>query len=328
MRERVSVSTARSFAWIALSLLCALAPALAQQYPARPVRVVVPFEAGGALDAIARVITPALSEGWGQQVIVENRAGAGGNIGAQAAARSKPDGYTLFVNTPSFAVNPSLQTNLPYDPEKDFAPISMLAWTNGVLLVPPSLPVKSVKALVALAKGRPGELTYASTGPGTAGHLNMELFRNLTGIDVVHVPYKSVGQAQTDLMAGRVMMWITSLPGAVPHIKSGRVRALAVSGTKRSAAIPDVPTMQEAGVQSYEAISWYGMFAPAGTPQEAIAKINAEVRRVLQTPEIMQRFAAIGVEPSAGTPAELAKYLRGEIIKWARVVKSAKLRAD
>jgi tripartite-type tricarboxylate transporter receptor subunit TctC len=161
-------------------------------------------------------------------VLVENRAGAGGNIGAQVAARSKPDGYTLFVNTPAFAVNPSLQKDLPYHPEKDFAPVSMLAWTNGVLLVPPSLPVRSVKELVALAKARPGELTYASTGPGTAGHLNMELFRHLTAIDVVHVPYKSVGQAQTDLIAGRVMLWITSLPGAVPHIKSGRVRALAV----------------------------------------------------------------------------------------------------
>ena len=314
--------------WFVVAAALCFSNAAAQDYPARSVRVIVPFEAGGALDAIARIIAPRLSDAWGQQVIVENRAGAGGNIGAQAAARSKPDGYTLFVNTPSFAVNPSLQKNLPYDPEKDFAPISMLAWTNGVLLVPPSLPVKSVKELVALAKARPGELTYASTGPGTAGHLNMELFRNLTRIEVVHVPYKSVGQAQTDLMAGRVMMWITSLPGAVPHIKSGRVRALAVSGTKRSAAIPDVPTMQEAGVQSYEAISWYGMFAPAGTPHEAIAKINADVARVLQLPEVRQRFAAIGVEPSAGTPAELAKYLRSEIVKWANVVKSAKLRAE
>jgi len=314
--------------WLVVAVAFYASTASAQDYPARSVRVIVPFEAGGALDAIARIITPKLSEAWGQQVIVENRAGAGGNIGAQAAARSKADGYTLFVNTPSFAVNPSLQKNLPYDPEKDFAPISLLAWTNGVLLVPPSLPVRSVKALVALAKARPGELTYASTGPGTAGHLNMELFRNLTRIDVVHVPYKSVGQAQTDLMAGRVMMWITSLPGAVPHIKSGRVRALAVSGTKRSAAIPDVPTMQEAGVESYEAISWYGMFAPADTPHEVIAKINAEVARVLQMTEVRQRFAAIGVEPSPSTPDELAKYLRSEIVKWANVVKTAKLRAE
>jgi tripartite-type tricarboxylate transporter receptor subunit TctC len=314
--------------WLVIAVALCTSSAVAQDYPARSVRVIVPFEAGGALDAIARIITPKLSEAWGQQVLVENRAGAGGSIGAQAAARSKPDGYTLFVNTPSFAVNPSLQKDLPYDPEKDFAPVSMLAWTNGVLLVPPSLPVKSVKALVALAKARPGELTYASTGPGTAGHLNMELFRNLTGIDVVHVPYKSVGQAQTDLMAGRVMMWITSLPGAVPHIKSGRVRALAVSGARRSGALPGVPTMQEAGVASYEAISWYGMFAPAGTPREVVSKLNVDVTRTLQAPDVKQRFASIGVEPSGSTPEYLARYLHTEILKWAQVVKTAKLRAE
>ncbi len=315
-------------AWIAFILVLFASDTIAQDYPTRSVRIIVPFEAGGALDAIARIITPKLTETWGQQVLVDNRAGAGGNIGAQAAARAKPDGYTLFVNTPAFAVNPSLQKDLPYQPEKDFAPISLLAWTNGVLLVPPSLPVKSVKALVALAKARPGELTYASTGPGTAGHLNMELFRQLTGIDVVHVPYKSVGQAQTDLIAGRVTLWITSLPGAVPHIKSGRLRALAVSGAKRSSALPAVPTMQEAGVASYEAISWYGMFAPAGTPRDVISKVNADVTRTVHMPDVQQRFATIGVEPLGSTPEALAKHLHSEITKWAQVVKAAKLRAE
>lgn len=302
--------------------------ALAQDYPARPVRIIVPFEAGGTLDAIARHLTPKLSETWGQQVIVENRAGAGGNIGAQAAARSKADGYTLFVNTPAFAVNISLHKDVGYHPEKDFAPISLLASTNGVLLVPPSLPVKSVKDLIALAKGNPGELTYASTGSGTAGHLNMELFRSLTAINVVHVPYKSVGQAQTDLMAGRVMLWITSLPGAVPHIKSGRLRALAVSGARRSESVPDVPTMQEAGVKGYEAVSWYGMFAPAGTASNTISKINTDVVRAVQSADVKQRFAAIGVEPIGSTPEHLAKYLRAEITKWAQVVKATGMRSE
>jgi tripartite-type tricarboxylate transporter receptor subunit TctC len=206
--------------------------------------------------------------------------------------------------------------------------VSLLALTNGVLLVPPTLPVKTVKDLIALAKKKPGELTYASTGPGTAGHLNMELFRNLTGINVVHVPYKSVGQAQADLMAGRVMLWITSLPGAVPHIKSGRMRALAVSGAKRSSSVPDVPTMQEAGVASYEAVSWYGMFAMAGTPPSVIAKINADVVRAVQSAEVKQRFAAIGVDPVGSTPEYLMQYLRAEIMKWAQVVKTTGLRPE
>ena len=302
--------------------------AVAQDYPLRPVRVIVPFEAGGTLDAIARHLTPKLSETWSQQVIVENRAGAGGNIGAQVAARSKPDGYTLFVNTPAFAVNVSLQKDVGYHPEKDFAPVSLLASTNGVLLVPPALPVKSVKDLIALAKSKPGELTYASTGSGTAGHLNMELFRKLTGIDVVHVPYKSIGQAQTDLMAGRVMLWITSLPGAVPHIQSGRLRALAVSGVRRSESMPNVPTMQEAGVKGYEAVSWYGMFAPAGTPQNAISKINADAVRAVQSADVKQRFAAIGVDPIGSTPEHLARYLHAEIEKWAQVVKATGMRSE
>jgi len=300
----------------------------AQTFPTSPVRVIVPFAVGGTLDLVARVITPKLSETWGQQVIVENRAGAGGNIGAEAAARSKPDGHTLFVNTPAFAVNPSLTKNLSFDPVKDFLPVSLLAWTNGVLLVPPSLPVKNVKELIALAKARPGELTYASTGPGTAGHLNMELFKLLTGIDVLHVPYKSIGQAQTDLMGGRIALWITSLPGAIPHIESGRVRALAVSGSKRSSGAPKVPTMQEAGVKSYEAVSWFGMFVPAGTPKEVIANVNAATVRAIQSAEVKERFEALGVEPVGSTPEELGRYLEAEITKWAALVKKIGMRAE
>lgn len=300
----------------------------AQSYPTSQVRVIVPFGAGGTLDTVARVITPKLSEAWRQQVIIENRAGAGGNIGAEAAARSKADGYTLFVNTPAFAVSPSLRKNLSFDPVKDFLPVSLLAWTNGVLLVPPSLPVNNVKELIALAKSRPGELTYASTGPGTAGHLNMELFKVLTGISVLHVPYKSVGQAQTDLISGRIMLWITSLPGAVQHIKSGRVRALAVSGSKRSSGAPNVPTMQEAGVKSYEAVSWYGMFVPAGTPKEVIASVNAATVRAIQSAEVKERFDALGIEPVGSTPEELGKYLHMEMTKWAGLVKKIGMRAE
>lgn len=309
-----------AFAWSAC--------VFAQSYPTSQVRVIVPFGAGGTLDTVARVITPKLSETWKQQVIIENRAGAGGNIGAEAAARSKADGYTLFVNTPAFAVSPSLRKNLSFDPVKDFLPVSLLAWTNGVLLVPPSLPVKNVKELIALAKSRPGELTYASTGPGTAGHLNMELFKVLTGISVLHVPYKSIGQAQTDLISGRIMLWITSLPGAVQHIKAGRVRALAVSGSKRSSGAPDVPTMQEAGVKSYEAVSWYGMFVPAGTPKEVIASVNAATVRAIQSADVKERFDALGVEPVGSTPAELGKYLHEEMTKWAGLVKKIGMRAE
>jgi tripartite-type tricarboxylate transporter receptor subunit TctC len=309
---------------------CQAAGALAQEpvYPARPVRVIVPFEVGGTLDAIARYLTQKLSEAWNQQGVVENRAGASGNLGAQAAARSKPDGYTLFVSSPAFAVNVSLTKDLPYQPERDFAPVSLLAFTNGVLVVPPTLPVRNVKELIALAKNKPGELTYATTGAGTSGHLNMELFRNLTGVDVVHVPYKSVGQAQTDLIAGRVMMWISPLPGVVPHIKAGRMRALAVSGAQRSQSVPEVPTMQESGVKAYEAVSWYGMFVPAGTPANAIAKLNSDVVRALQSADLKQRYASIGVEPLGSTPEYLAKYLHAEIIKWAQVVKTTGMRPE
>ncbi|MBI3043348.1 MAG: tripartite tricarboxylate transporter substrate binding protein [Betaproteobacteria bacterium] len=319
----------RALAWSAiLGVVGVAGHAPAQEYPASPVRVIVPFQTGGTLDTITRLITPKLTEAWKQQMVIDNRAGAGGNIGAQLAARAKPDGYTLFVNTPAFAVNPSLTRKLPYDPMKDFAPVSLLAWTNGVLLVPPTLPVRNVKELIALAKSRPGELTYASTGPGTAGHLNMELFKSLTGINVLHVPYKSIGQAQTDLMAGRIILWITSLPGAVPHIQSGRMRALAVSGTKRSAGVPDVPTMQEAGVKSYEAVSWYGMFVPGGTPTGVIEKINAAAVRAVRSADVKERFNVLGVEPVGSSPAELGKYLQAEITKWAGLVKKIGLRAD
>ena len=328
MRKRMLPGGLRSVMLRAALLLCTAGSLPAQEYPSKPVKVIVPFEVGGTLDAVARLIAPKLTEAWGQQVIVENRAGAGGDIGAQAAARSRPDGYTVFVNTPSFAVNLSLQKNLPYHPVKDFSPVSLLAWTNGVLLVPPTLPVNSVKQLIALAKAKPGQLTYASTGTGTAGHLNMELFKNLTGIDVVHVPYKSIGQAQTDLMSGRVVLWIASLPGAVPHIKSGRMRALAVSGATRSTAVPDVPTMQEAGVAGYEAVSWFGMFVPAGTPREAIGKLHDETVRALQRPDVRERFTALGVEPIGSTPEDLAKYLQAEITKWAGVVERTGMRPE
>ena len=299
----------------------------AADYPSKTVKVIVPFEVGGALDVIMRIVAQEVSEVWRQQVIVENRTGAGGNIGTQVALRAEPDGHTLLVHTRAFVINLDSKKTASFNPMRDFEPITMMASTRAVLLVAPALPVKSLEELITLAKSKPGSLAYASNGNGTAGHMNMELFRNLTGIDVLHVPYKSNTQAQTDLMSNRVQLWITTLPGVVPHIKAGQVRALAVTGEQRSAAVA-VPTMKEAGVAGYDAESWYGMYTPAGTPRGTINKINADVVRILKKPELKDRFNQLGVEIIAGTPEHAQDYMRREITNWAKVIEVNKIRAD
>ena len=300
----------------------------AQSHPARPVRFVVPAAAGGAIDAFSRILAQRLTESWGRQVVVENRAGAGGNIAIELVAKAAPDGHTFLTVSQSFAVNYSVYKDLSWHPVRDFTPVMLVATTNGVLLVPPSLPAQSVKELIALAKAQPGALSYSSTGSGTSGHMNMLLFISMTGINVVHVPYKDVGQAQTDLMSGRVQLYIAPMPGFVAHIRSGRMRALAATGLKRSSVLPDVPTMQEAGVTGYEAVTWYGMYGPAKLPRETVARVNADVGKMLQRPDVRERLDALGFEVVASTPEYLAKYLQEEVVKWANVAKTMKARAE
>ncbi len=294
----------------------------AQTYPIKPVRLVVAFGAGGSVDLLARIVGQKLGEAWGQAVIVDNRAGAGGNIATDAVAKAPADGYSLLFHSPAIALNAILYKNLPFNTVKDLAPIMLVASTNGVLVVPSSLPVQSIREVIALAKAQPGRLNFASTGNGSSGHLQMELFKSLTGIDIVHVPYKNISQVYTDVISGLISMSMNTLPGMLPHIKSGKLRALAVTGSTRSDILPDLPTMQEAGVPAYEAVTWYGAFTTAGTSAQIIAKINADMQRVLALPEVRQRFASSGLDPQGGAPEYFAKYFQEEIVKWDRVVKS------
>lgn len=302
--------------------------ASSQSYPSRPVKMIIPLAAGGATDALARIVANKVSEAWGQQIIIENRAGAGGNIGTEFVARSPADGYTILLNGNNMAVNISINPNITYHPVKDFAAVSMVASTIGVMLVAPSLPVKSVKEVIAMAREQPGKLAYGSTGNGTAGHLNMELFKILTGINVHHIPYKLVTQAQTDLMGDRIQLWIASLPPMVPLIKAGKLRAFAVSGKQRSGAIPDIPTMDESGVPGYEALSWFALFMPIATPRDIVSRTSEEVARALKNAEVRERLAVLGIDPVGSTPEYMAKYLQEEIVKWGGVVKTTGMKLE
>ena len=298
--------------------------AVAQNYPNRPVRVVVVSTPGGSVDTMARTVGPKLAEKWGQQVVVDNRPGAGGAIAAEIVAKSPADGYTLIMGTvASFATNVSLRKSLPYDPVRDFAPITLVATQNLMLLIHPSIPAKSVKELVALAKRQPGQLSFASAGNGTGGHLSGELFKLLAGIDLLHVPYKGVAPALIDVISGQVSMTFASILSGHPHVRSGKLRALAVTGGKRSPAVPQLPTMIEAGVKGYESATWYGLLAPAGTPPDIVAKLNAEVVAILKQPETHERLSKEGADPVGNTPAEFGKFIQSEIEKWRKVIKTA-----
>jgi tripartite-type tricarboxylate transporter receptor subunit TctC len=305
--------------------LCVAGNVCGQTYPSRPVRIILPAAAGGALDALSRIYGQKMAESWGQPVIVENRAGASGNIAADIVAKAAPDGHTYLFISQSFAVNLHLKTDLPYNPLRDFAPVMLVGTTDGVLLVPPSLAVNSVQDLIAMARAQPGKLSYSSTGSGTSGHMNMALFINLTGINIVHVPYKDVALAQTDLMAGRVQAYIAPLPAFLQFIRAGKMRPLAVTNTRRNPSLPDVPTLQEAGVPGYEAVTWYGLYAPARTPRDRILRTHGALAKALQSPEVKERFAALSVDIIATTPEQLGKYLKEEVEKWGRVVKAMKL---
>ncbi len=298
--------------------------AFAQNYPTRPIRIVVVSTPGGSVDTLARTVGPKLAERWGQQVLVDNRPGAGGAIAAELVAKSPPDGYTLIMGTvASFATNVSLRRNLPYDPVRDFAPISLVATQNLMLLVHPSIPAKSVKELVAIAKRQPGKLTFASAGNGTGGHLSGELFKMLARIDLLHIPYKGVAPALVDVVSGQVSMTFASIISSMPQVKNNRLRALAVTGAQRSPAAPELPTMIEAGVPGYESATWYGLLAPAGTPADIVNKLSAEVVTMLKSPELNDRLSKDGADPVGNSPAAFARHIQSEIEKWRKVIRAA-----
>ena len=269
-----------------------------------------------------------LTEAWGQQVVIDNRPGAGGNQSAEIAARAAPDGYTLYMCSASLVVNVSLYRKVPYDPLRDFAPITLLGSVHNVLVTHPSVPAQTVSELVALARKTPGRMNYASPGNGTSGHLSMELFKSLARIDVVHVPYKTIGQAQADVLGGQVPMFFPSIPGALPHIRAGRINALATSGAKRAIALPNVPTVAEAGVAGYEASTWYPVLAPARTPQALVQAVNRQIVTVLETREVRDQLTQGGVEPIGSSPVELTSHMQAELGKWAKVIRAIGLRLD
>ena len=313
-------------AMIAAALLAANAGASAQSYPERLVRVLIAFPAGGTIGTLGRVIAQKLTEAWGQNVIIENRPGAGGNIGAAAAAKSAPDGYTLHLGAQTLAVNVTLQPSTEFDPVKDFDPIMLVATAQDVLLVPPNSPFRSVRELIDYAKAHPGELNYASLGTGTSGHLATVMFSELAGIKLQHVPYTSVSQATTDVISGRIAVFLPTLGGHLGNVAAGRMRALAVSGATRATQLPDVPTFNELGVKFVDETSWYALFAPKGTRKEIIAKVNAELERILALPDVREKGVTLGYRYIGGPPEKLAAFLNNEIAKWAEVAKSAALK--
>jgi tripartite-type tricarboxylate transporter receptor subunit TctC len=313
----------------AAALCLALAAgAAAADYPDRPIRLIIPFPPGGSNDVVGRLIAKTLSEKIGQQVFVDNRGGAGGLIGTEALAKSTPDGYTLGIVSIAHAVNPALHDPLPYDPLKSFEPISILATGPNVLVVNPDLPVHSVKELIALAKQKPGELNYASAGIGSFQHLGGELFKLEANVNIVHVPYKGGGPAMQDVVAGHVKIMFSSLIQTTPLIKAGRLRPLGVGGTKRSAVLPDVPTIAEAGLPGYAANNWWGIFAPAGTPKPIVEKLYKDIQLALQSPEMLKEFDIEGAAPVTMTSAEFADFVKAEIDKWAKVVKAGNIKAQ
>ena len=315
----------RAFAFL-LGLLASL-PGHAQ-YPGKPVHLVVPFPAGGPTDVLTRVVAQKLSERWRTAVVVDNKPGAGGAIGSELVAKSAPDGYTLVMATSStHSIGPALQ-KLPYDAEKDFAPVTQAWSAPNVLLVSPRLDVHDVRGLIALAKAKPGQLNFASSGIGTIPHLSAELFKRLAGIDIVHVPYKGTGLAIPDIARGQVAMIFDSIITAQQHAKAGNVRMLAVSTAKRSPLLPELPTMAEAGVPGYESNTWFGLLGPAGTPREVVAQVSRDVAAVLKEPEVRTRFAAAGAEPVGSTPEAFAALLKSEGEKWAKLIRSAGIKVE
>jgi len=312
-------------------LLAALSfsfPAYSQPYPVKPIRIIVTYPAGGGADAMARLVAPKLSEALGQPVLVENRGGASGTIAAEQVAKSSPDGYTLMLDATNHAVNPSLYPKLPYDPERAFAPVTLLALFPNMLVVHPNFPAASVSDLIKKIKAEPGKIAFASSGNGSAQHLAGELFRQRANLDMVHVPYKGGGPALIDVMAGQVPMYFGNMASALPHVKNGKLKALAVTGGKRSAAAPDLPTVAESGMPGYQVYEWNAIFAPAGTPGAIVNRLQAEIAKVVKIPEVRERMLALGGEIVASSPAELGAWVREQTASWAKVVRDGNIKLE
>jgi tripartite-type tricarboxylate transporter receptor subunit TctC len=305
------------------------AAALAQDYPVKPIRFIVPFPPGGGNDTIARMLGQRITTSTGQQVLVDNRPGAGGTIGAEAAARAPADGYTMFLaGVATHGINPNLRRKLPYDPVKDFDAVSLIASAPLLVVVHPSMPAKSVKELIGLAKAKPGVINYASNGNGSSSHMAVELFNMMTGTRMTHIPYKGLAAALTDLLSGEVQVMFSSAVAALPQVKAGRLRALAMTGARRSPAIADIPTVAEAGVAGYEHGSWYGVVVPAGTPRHAIDRLSKEIQAIVKSAEITSRLNDEAVIPVGSTPEAFDKHIRSELARWAKVIKAAKIELD
>ena len=291
-------------------------------YPDKPIRFLVPFTPAGTADILARIVGQKLGERWHQQVVIDNRAGSAGLIGTEIAAKAPADGHTLMMGiTANIAINPALYAKLPYDASRDFAPVTLIAKAPYLMVVTPGLPVKSVQDFIAYAKARPGQVNYASTGSGSAGHLTAELFASMAGVKMVHIPYKTSAAHVVDMASGQVHLFFGGILSTQPHIQSGKMRAIAITGAKRSPLMPELATVAESGLRGFEVVGWYGVFVPAGTPNVIVAKLNGEIVRILNLPEVGQRLAAEGAEISGNTPEEFAAYIRSEQAKWAKVVK-------
>jgi tripartite-type tricarboxylate transporter receptor subunit TctC len=318
-------------AWLVVAMLLAVngSPLLAGDYPDKSIRLIVPYTPGGTADMLARTIGQKMSAGLGQQVIVDNRPGAGGNIGAALAAKSAPDGYTILIGTvATHAINPNLYPDMPYDAGKDFAPIVLIATLPNLLVVNPSVAAKNVKELIALAKSKPGELAFASAGNGTSQHLSGELFKKMTGVDMLHIPYKGSAPALTDLIGGQVQLMFDNIPSSLPQVRAGKLRALAVTGPRRSPVLPDLPTVAEAGLPGFSITSWFALFAPAGTPAKVLIRLHREAAKAIASKELGQQWMDQGLEPAGGTADQLAEFRRLEATKWGKIVTDSGARVE
>jgi tripartite-type tricarboxylate transporter receptor subunit TctC len=321
-------SAAAGVTGLAIGMMLVCVDCVAQTFPARAIRVIVPFAPGGGTDILIRTVSPKLSEALGQQLVIDNRAGGGSTIGSELAAKAPPDGYTLLMVDTSFTTNPSLYSKLPYDSARDFAPVSLMAAAPVILIVHPSVPVKTVKEFVALAKSKPGQLNFASGGPGSSTHLGGELLKLVAGIDLVHIPYKGTGPAVADVLGGQVVMMFAGISSVKQHVAVGRLRAIAVTGQKRSPAMPEVPTFIESGLRGVDSGTYWGCLAPAATPKDIVNKLSTTIANVLKMGDIEKRLSDLGFDAIGGTPDQFATIIRSETEKWARVIKSAHVKLD
>jgi tripartite-type tricarboxylate transporter receptor subunit TctC len=326
--SRMSPVTLARIACAALAAVAAGTAVAQSGYPAKPVRLVVPSSAGGGTDIVARIIAPELSKRLGQQVVIDNRPGAGTMIGIEVAARSPADGYTLLMGLSTLAINSALYKKVPYDPQRDFAPITQAVSSASIIVVHPSVPVRTLKELIAFSRARPGQLNYASAGTGTYPHMTMELLLSMANLRMVHIPYKGTAPAMIDMLAGQVATMAATVLTGMPHIRTGRLRPIGITSLTRAGAAPGIPTIAESGLPGYESVQWYGMLAPAKTPREIVGRLHAEVTGVLKQPEIKSRLAADGADAVGSSPEEFTRYIQSELVKWAKVARDAGLQQE